>query len=137
MTGATLRRALQANRTEIQRGIAEAEAELAACERSCDELRALIQQARAALGDPLVDGRPRRSLREAMELVLTDAGGGPVRAYDILRQVRDHDLYRTKAGKAPSLNQIHARVYHAPNRFERTKKGIRLREAQSPEDAGD
>lgn len=130
MPGESLRHALDANHERIAAGMRAAKEELRECEEHCVELRALIARGQAALG--LVPDTQNRhgTLNEAMELILGDKAGGPIPAPEILAEVTSRDLYRTKAGEAPSLNQIHARVYHSPDVFERTPNGIRLRQTR-------
>lgn len=127
MPGETLRLALEANRNRIEAGIREAESDLRECEKRCTALRELIDRGRTALGDG-DDWTPNahRTLNDAMKLVLGEHGG-PMVAPAILAEVRSRRLYRTRSGAPLSLNQIHARVYHDPDTFERTPQGIQLR----------
>jgi hypothetical protein len=129
MYGEELRLALEANREDISSGVRAAERELIACEQRCVELRGLIARGRSALGVDEAPSAPRRTLNEAMKLVLLESGGHPMPAPAILGQVKSRDLYRTQTGAPVSLNQIHARVYHSPDVFERTPQGIRLRDS--------
>lgn len=74
----------------------------------------------------------RPTLHDEMERVLRLNSGGPMSALAIARSVDAARRYRTRDGLPIDPHQIHARVSHHPERFERTPAGIQLRVASSP-----
>lgn len=69
------------------------------------------------------------TLHTEIERVLQLNGGGPMSAQAIARAVASAGRYRKRDRSPVEPEQIHARVSKHPDRFERTRDGIRLREA--------
>jgi len=71
------------------------------------------------------------TLHIEIERVLRLAGGGPMSAQAIAGAVASAGRYRKRDGSSVEAEQIHARVSKHPDRFERTREGIRLREGDA------
>lgn len=125
-----LERALEASRADIERGLAEAEAELARCHERCRELELLIARAKAALGrqDRSTESLNRPMyLHEAIRLVLKDNGNRWMTVKDLANEVNHRRLYRKRDGSNVEANQIHARTKNYEAMFEKDGPRVRLK----------
>lgn len=128
-----LEKALQFDRTEIQAGIDEAEAELRDLRDRAEELERLITKARQLLEGGTADlsataSGARLTLHEAIRVVLRERDNGPLSARELADEINKRQLYRKRDGSAVEINQIHARVNNYSSIFEKVGNGIRLRE---------
>jgi hypothetical protein len=122
-----LRRLLDNRQPDLESAITKARLELQVCRAQCLELEALIGRAEAAVGRP---SAPRVwSLREAMEVVLN--GRSAMRAPDIAAAINERGIYHRPNSALVDPGQIHNRVHHHPELFERTNQGIQLRRKPS------
>lgn len=134
----SLERALLANRTEVEREMANAEVELVALRQRINALEALISRARNVLGlegdsDPLPDGREVKadqSLHGVLIRILRERGNAPMTARALADAVNRSGLYRKRDGSDVDPSQIHARVHRYAYLFVRDEGGIRLQEAE-------
>jgi hypothetical protein len=131
----SLERALEASRADIEKGIAEAMLELAACRDRCAELEALIARAHAALGTggSLLAPTTPMTLHEAIRRVLTDHGNEWMTARSIGDEVNARQLYRKRDGSPVGVNQVHARTNNYTDLFEKADGRIRLKTGQLAE----
>lgn len=133
-----LERALGANRAEVERELANAEAELASLLSREQRLQDTIRRARLFLGvepkDRMGDLRwdgPNAGalpLHGAMAQVLRTNGNRPMSARELADVVNERALYRMRDGSPVAIGQIHARVHNYDRLFERAGGGIRLRQ---------
>lgn len=126
-----LRAALLANKDTVAAALGRAEAELARCQETCEELSALIERARMVLGlDRLADVPPpsQMTLHHAMEVVLAEQREG-LRARAIAEEVNRRRLYRRKDGRPVDPVQVHARAGAYTSLFARRDGRIVLRDS--------
>lgn len=127
-----LRNALEQSRPAIERGLAEAERELAALDARRQELLALISRARAALGETALamtsPQAERLTLHEAMEVVLRENENEWMTVRQLADTINERGLYEKRDGSLVDPSQIHARAnkYHAM--FEKDGRRVRLTE---------
>jgi hypothetical protein len=128
-----LRRALLANKADVENALSSAESELADLRLRCADLEQLIERARQLLsvaepGQP----KPRRALtlHEAMELVLRESSEA-LSAPAIAAEINRRGLYMRRDGRPIDSGQIHARVGGYGALFARTDRRITLREASA------
>lgn len=129
-----LRKALTANRDEVERAVHGAEQELERCRARCKNLEELISRGRAVLGvesSSSSENSGNLTMHDAMVLVLRDHPDG-LPAPDLLREIMERGLYSTRKGTPPGVGQIHARVGSYPHLFVREAGHIRLRRATDP-----
>lgn len=128
---ANLVKALEETRPAIERGLAEAEQELAELNERRAELEALISRARSVLADdgPRTAARPaeRLTLHEAMEHVLDEHNNRWMTVHELAGAINDQQLYEKRDRSPVDPSQIHARANKYPTRFE--KDGPRVRRA--------
>ena len=122
-----LKRLRDQHRTEVERGIVEAETELSALDARRDELLELIASARAWLGEeaPAVaavtesdTADPVYTLHEAMEVILRQHPEG-LKAPELAAEVERRGMYKRRDGDPPGPHQVHARVHNYPQLFRR------------------
>jgi hypothetical protein len=133
MTGEDLKSILESARPQLEAGLAAAESELQALEERRVELLALINQARAALGQTDVSpssraDEPRLTLHEALALVLREGGNDLLTVRELTDQVNGRSLYRRRNGSPVEANQVHARIKNYPKLFEKSGSRVRLRD---------
>ena len=123
--------AIEKTRSVLEAGILDAERELEDLRARCEELEAMIARARALLSDGgqtvVPPPRGRLYLHEAMLKVLQGTPDSVMRAPFLAREINRRKLYLQRGGEPVTLHQIHARVYHYPQLFERTADGIKAR----------
>ncbi len=136
-----LERALTANRDEVLRELANAEAELDALRAREHALGRVIARARIVLGiegqAAMPESGPGQSggrvlLHEAMIKVLRDRSNIAMTARELADAVNSSNLYRKRDGSPVDAGQIHARVHNYPHLFIREGGRIRLRNATEP-----
>lgn len=128
-----LRRALLANKDNIEVTLAKAQEELAESRRQCAELEDLIERARVVLGaeEPTRANRSEgRTLHAAMELVLHERNEA-MSAPDLAAEINRRGLYRRRDGRPVDSGQIHARVGGYGALFARQNRRIALLEASA------
>ncbi len=118
-----LRRLLDDRQPDLESALARARQELQACKARCGELEALIGRGEAAVGRP--SALQVSSLREAIEVVLE--GRAAMRAPEIAAEINERGIYHRPNSAPVDPGQVHNRVHHHPDLFERTNQGIRLR----------
>jgi hypothetical protein len=123
-----LRRLLDNRQPDLESAVAKARQELQTCRARCLELEALIARGEAAVGSPVAP--LVSSLREAIEVVLE--GRDVMRAPEIATEINERGMYHRPNGAPVDPGQVHNRVHHHPELFERTKDGIRLRRQSRP-----
>ena len=128
-----LKRALVANRSDIELALESAREELSRCQARCRDIEEVSRRAEIVLG---IQGgttptgadltQVQMPLRAAMELVLRDEPNGmpPV---ELTKRIRDRGLYRRRDGGPVDVGQVHNRVHHSPETFVRDSGRIRLR----------
>lgn len=124
-----LRKALTANRDEVERAVSGAELELERCRARCQELEELISRGRAVLGVESIqpnETSANMTMHDAMVLVLQGQPDG-LPAPDLRTEIIERRLYSTRNGTPPAVGQIHARVGSYPHLFVRDAGRIRLR----------
>jgi hypothetical protein len=135
------RRALGANRDQVEDELSRAEAELDALRTRERVLKRLIARARVLLeveAKPTIsDSRPAATgdqllLHEAMIHVLRDRSNVPMSARELADDINRSGLYRKRDGSPVDAGQIHARVHNYPRLFVREGGRILLREATEP-----
>ena len=131
MAAEDLKSILESARPQLEYGIAAAEAELEALEARRLELLALINQARAALGQPGVGGggagEETLTLHEALALILRESGDGWMTVRELTDQVNARNLYQRRNGAPVEANQVHARTKNYPQMFDKRGSRVRLR----------
>ena len=121
---------LESSREGIQAGLAEAEEELAALRAREREIEALIARAKAALGEEPQAQQAltrRRTLHEAIALVLHENGNRWTTVRELADQVNRRRLYQKRDGSPVEANQIHARAKNYGALFEKDGPRVRLR----------
>jgi hypothetical protein len=129
-----LRKALTANRDEVERAVRGAEQELERCRARCQELEELISRGKAVLGVASIQPKETSTtmaMHDAMVLVLQDHPDG-LAAPELLREIVERRLYSTRNGTPPAVGQIHARVGSYSHLFVREAGRIRLRRPNDP-----
>jgi hypothetical protein len=133
VAGEQLKSILEGARPQLEAGLASAEAELHDLETRRLELLALINQARAALGQTDVLSSDavthRLTLHEALVLVLRDNGHDWMTVRDLTDQVNARSLYRRRDGSPVEANQVHARTKNYSAMFEKHGSRVRLHDA--------
>jgi hypothetical protein len=138
----SLERALNANRPEVERELAKAEAALEELRAQQRRLEDAIRRARLVLGiEPVIGAAdtgaagPEDSplpLHEALAKVLREQGNRVMTARELADDVNRTGLYQKRDGSPVDIGQIHARVHNYDRLFVRAGGGIRLRETDSP-----
>ncbi|MSQ15711.1 MAG: hypothetical protein EXR50_07610 [Dehalococcoidia bacterium] len=127
-----LRAALEANRSAIIEGLAQAARELSELRERQREVEALIARARAALGEVgMPNPRPEtenRTLHEAISMVLRENSNHWMTVSEIAKQVNHRELYKKRDGSFVEPNQIHARTKNYASVFEKDGPRVRLRD---------
>jgi hypothetical protein len=128
MAAEDLKSILESARPQLESGIAAAEAELQALEARRLELVALINQARAALGQPGVGAREEHlTLHEALALILRENTNDWMTVRELTDQVNARSLYQRRNGSPVEANQVHARTKNYPQVFDKRGSRVRLR----------
>jgi hypothetical protein len=124
---------LEESRPAIETALEEARLELAELDARRHDLEALIARAEAALGQvergSSLRGAPRRTLHEAMELVLMESPNQTMSVQDLAQQINERRLYEKRDRSPVEPNQIHARASSPTyqDRFEKHDGVVRLR----------
>src|SRR5437867_1222365 len=138
MTG--LEKALVANKAEVERELANAEAELASLRSRERTLETLIRRARVALdleGEVGYLGSENSTSRElqvtlhdALTKILRKRGNRPMTARELATELNQGGSYRKRDGSPVEPSQIHARVHNYGRLFVREGGRIRLRNGE-------
>lgn len=127
-----LSEALDRDTVEIEAGLEDARSERDLLRSRERELTELIARAEALLGHEEVD--TRRTLHEAIALVLEEQDNQWVHTRDIAEEVNRRRLYQKRDRSPVETNQIHARSKNYPHLFEKDGPLVRLRTEDSPTD---
>jgi hypothetical protein len=122
--------ALREAQPAIRLALAQAERELKELAVRRTELEALIARAKAALGEQRPPTQERRTLHEALELILSDNGNKWMSVSELARAVNERGLYAKRDGSPVEVNQIHARTHNYDKKFEKDptdRSRVRLR----------
>jgi hypothetical protein len=124
---------LHKNRSDFLIAIKEAEKELEDLEARRRHLLQVIERGRAAIGADSVEvasSSPEPlTLHAAMATILSNRPEG-MRPADLTREVNDRGLYRKRDGTPVDAAQVHARVGHYGQLFEKRDGRIVLKEEQ-------
>jgi len=103
----------------------QARAAVRAIENRVQTLQALVDLASSEVGEDKNSGR--MTLHGAMAEVLTQAPERMMRAGDLASEIQRRRLYQMRDGRAVEPQQIHARVGHYDDLFEKVGTFIKLR----------
>lgn len=130
-----LRRALGADRNEVERGLRAAHQDLLTLTQQVREIELLTARARSLLDVggtwipwPHLAGPPRPiTLHQAMATVLTECGNAWMTPSHLAREIARRGLYRRRDGLPAKTNDVSARVSTYPGWFVRDGWYVRLR----------
>jgi hypothetical protein len=115
----------------IRDALAQAEGELEELTVRRAALEALIARAKAALGERSKQAEGRRTLHQALELLLSENGNNWMTVSALAKAVNERGLYVKRDGSPVQVNQIHARTHNYEDRFEKDpadRSRVRLRQ---------
>lgn len=127
---ALVRDVVAANAEEITADLESAVRELRQSRSSTEAHERRVIALEALLGlvsAPKDQDAGSHTLHAAMEIVLQAAPEQMMRAGDIAREIERQRLYRMRDGRPVETQQIHARVGHYGDRFEKVGTFIKLR----------
>jgi HB1, ASXL, restriction endonuclease HTH domain len=122
-----LDQALRSAQPAIREALAQAERELDILVSRRVELEALIARAKAALGDQVEPVQTRRTLHDALKLILSENNNEWMEVRDLTRIVNERTLYTKRDASPVEANQIHARTKNYDSIFEKSRSRVRLR----------
>ena len=114
---------LRADLHQAQRALQRSKLESAELERQVEVIEALLELAAAPVATPAGDGM---TLHKAMALVIGESPQQMLRAADLAAEINRRRLYRMRDGRPVEAQQIHARVGHYPDVFQREGTFIKL-----------
>lgn len=117
--------AITADLESARQDLRQSRSSTEANERRVIALEALV----ALVSAPKEQDAGSHTLHAAMEIVLQAAPEQMMRAGDIAREIERRRLYRMRDGRPVETQQIHARVGHYGDRFEKVGTRIRLRDS--------
>jgi hypothetical protein len=122
--------ALKQAQPAIRDALAHAERQLEELTARRAALEALIARAKAALGERSPPAEGRRTLHQALELILSENGNNWMSVSALAKAVNERGLYVKRDGSPVEVNQIHARTHNYEDKFEKDpadRSRVRLR----------
>jgi multidrug resistance efflux pump len=123
--------ALKQAQPAIRDALAQAEREVEELAARRAALEALIARAHATLGERSEPAERRRTLHQALELILSENGNDWMTVSALAKAVNERGLYVKRDGSAVEVNQVHARTHNYEGKFEKDpadRSRVRLRQ---------